>query len=731
MTLTTTPALVLRLGKLVCPTTTTPGAVVPTPTDVWFPVAPTVTDLPAAPTYNTEPELVPANSALVDACFDPDNVDVEQLFNNFIPAGDTDPVYDVSANVTVLIQPKNETVPVRYRLRSVLVALYANYSVKPKVSTVSDAIKSVISVFSFKYKLSAVAGNFVSEGQQLFGSRVYSVSGGSYIYDPFKPFDLRFILPFAGFVPTNYLIKPEANLILLGQFDTSFADSGPYNVSLAKLDQASSVPVISTSVVKYGSGSLYIRGTDSTNSGKGFQFYLNTANSPGASEDFMVSCWINPSNLLLEEVIWGVDYSVEGGVGAALMISRQSAGVSVLGLHPCVSPETSLSSAVLAHPTLILDNQWYYIVLQRINGKCVIFVDGVPSSLETLEFSLKNRNMIGNYNALQNNFHLYQFNGYIDSFAIFAGAPYALSSFTSPNVAERSGRLDSASFSLVKPVSGDAGTFSLAASSIDLTYLVGLESSESATFNFSGAPIDFARPSRSSVVQVGSYSAQGQNNVDYPTIVTSQFSAFGSTGNVTITWSGLEQVGDIAFLSIEGDSNLWVPLLPPGWQQVSASPVNTNSGTAGTALLVFWKRITTVPETSFTVRDVGDHILTQVTLWRGAKTSGDVIGVYSSGTFTTTSTSHSVPGISTTANNSTVLLFCATPADSSSPWGLTTNTVLVKQSRQITGTTQGNGGGLLVFYGGRNLPGPSGTTTVAITTSQQLAYIVVELLART
>lgn len=145
MTVTVVPALTLRLFQLVCSTTRNPGAVVPTETNVWFPVADTVTVLPDAPAYDTQPELVPASSAVVDACFDPDNVDIEQLFNNFIPAGDTDPVYDTSADVSSLIQPKNELIPLRFRLRSVLNVLKANYSLQSKVDSINLISRTTVS----------------------------------------------------------------------------------------------------------------------------------------------------------------------------------------------------------------------------------------------------------------------------------------------------------------------------------------------------------------------------------------------------------------------------------------------------------------------------------------------------------------------------------------------------------------------------------------------------------
>jgi hypothetical protein len=161
VSVTIVPVLTLRLYQLVCPTTTKPDAVVPTETDVWFPVPDTVTTLPDKPEYDTEQELVPANSALVDDCFDPDNVDTQQLFNNFIPEGDTEPVYDVSADIDSLIQPKNQLIPIRYRLRSVLVVLKADYSLKARLTDVFFGVKLPLQFETYNYKISPDVGQFL------------------------------------------------------------------------------------------------------------------------------------------------------------------------------------------------------------------------------------------------------------------------------------------------------------------------------------------------------------------------------------------------------------------------------------------------------------------------------------------------------------------------------------------------------------------------------------------
>jgi hypothetical protein len=314
VTVTVVPALTLRLYQLVCPTTRNPGAVVPTETTVWFPVADTVTVLPDKPVYDTEPELVPANSAVVDACFDPDNVDVEQLFNNFIPEGDTDPVYDTSADVSSLIQPKNELVPVRFRLRSVLNVLKADYSTKPTVVPVAVVFRSIVNAISYQYKVSPNAGQFdlVGKTANLYPAIAaevgvftfdYSLSQAELVLNPvIGPFTWD-----AG----DYRLAFGAEDLLLAQFDADFSDSSGYDVLIAPLNTSLAPPVISSEVFKFGGGSLDNQpDKNNFNQRTGSQWYLNQDKAPGLDDDFLFESWVY-FNTLDFSCIWATDAVIE------------------------------------------------------------------------------------------------------------------------------------------------------------------------------------------------------------------------------------------------------------------------------------------------------------------------------------------------------------------------------------------------------------------------------------
>lgn len=732
MTLTIVPAIVLRLGKLVCPTTTTPGAIVPTPTNIWFPVAPTVTALPSAPAYDTEPELIPANSTAVDACFDPDNVDVQQLFNNFIPAVDTDPVYDTSANVTTLVQPKNETVPVRYRLRSVLAVLYANYSVQAQLTAATLESKVSVSAFKFRYKLVSDGSNFAHTGNNATLSfRLNGLASlGTFLLNG-QPVELTPNFGPMTFDVGQFNLLPEANTLLLAQFDTNFADTSGYNVALVPLDNSSSTPpAIDNGTVKFGAGSLYVASTAGTNAGQGLQFYLNPDAAPSYSDDFTVAMWIYPEAGLSQEAIWGVDFSQENFDGSGYVIIVEEDFITPANKTIYFAGYSNFGDLdILIAPTNILNNgQWYHVVLQRSGGICTLFLDGENVGSAGAVFSLKNRHMLGNYEQDKTSTHFYQFNGYIDSVLIADTAVYPLADFSVPGAPYSTSSFDSANFNVLLPFSADSGSFTLTGQDAVTAPLEYKGISDVAAFALTGYEAIFQRPARSFVATVTPFNVTALGSVDAPSIRGSASNS-SSASSITVTWPTVE-LNDIAFLALESDSNIKLPLLPPDWQQVTGSPLNTNSGTSGTALVLYWKRITTLPQSSFTITDLGDHILRQLTIWRGAKTTGTPFVAGNSGVFTTSATSHIVPAITTTGNSSKVLIFASTPIDSATPWGVTpTNTVLTDKNNQVTGTSTGNGGGLQVFYGTKLLPGSSGTTTVNLLSSNQMTYISIELLA--
>jgi hypothetical protein len=743
VSVTIVPALTLRLYQLVCPTTSNPGAVVPTETDVWFPVAETVTVLPDKPAYDTEPELVPANSALVDACFDPDNVDVQQLFNNFIPAGDTDPIYDTSANVSSLIQAKNELIPVRYRLRCILVALKADYSTKPQVSEASFTLRLPLLAQSYQYKFSPLLGQFTCAGLAVELYRVLVASAGQYILAG-NPTEFEFnppIPPPFGFTPGNYVFKPEPKSIFIGQFDNDFSDSSGYNTYVAPLSFGSA-PVISSAQAKFGGASLLTQvSPDDFFTSTGLQFYLDPDVAPSFTDDFLLEAWIYPLSLTVNEsVLWSVDFSIEGqsGVSNLLMFTAPIGGGNTrrLSLLTAIGSTIQFNNVVLQHPEDTEIGAWTHVALQRRDGRCTLYVNGVPSSTTARsKLSLKNRNMLGNFTSEPSASGNRQFAGYIDAVRIADGSPRPLEGFTVPTKAPDKLDFDSAILSSSRNYGVATGDYVLTGQDVDLVGITLFTELFGGDFEFEGVSAEFARPSRSIVTQTGAYTLAGVRTILAPLAVSSTGNSAGANSNINAGWnlSGLA-VGDVALLAIETDSNGSTPLLPSNWRLLSDTPVNTNTGTAGTRLQLYWSRVTVVPPPAVFISGSDNHTLIMISAWRGAKAEGVPFGVYNQGFFDTEQSTHTVPGITTSSESSLVLVIC-TSSDGGTfgtPWvSFPVNPRLKVSGRFITGTTLGSGGGIQIFYGRSTAPVDIGDTTVFVTATRpaQLTYYVVELLA--
>jgi hypothetical protein len=738
VTVTVVPALTLRLYQLVCPTTRKPEAVVPTETSVWFPVADTVTVLPDKPVYDTEPELVPANSAVVDACFDPDNVDVEQLFNNFIPEGDTDPVYDTSANVSSLIQPKNELVPVRFRLRSVLNVLKADYSTKPTVVPIAVVFRSIVNAISYQYKLSPNTGQFNLLGETANLYRAIAAEVGIFAFD-YSLSQAELVLnpaigPFtwdAG----DYRLAFGAEDLLLAQFDTDFSDSSGYDVLIAPLNTSLAPPVISNEVFKFGGGSLDNQPDKALfNQHVGAQWYLNPDKAPGLDEDFLFESWVY-FNTLGFSCIWATDSSVETvRVDQTFaLVTDFSNFVSGHTFMLYVVQGSSFNPRLIEHQTIITTGVWYHVALQRRFGQCVLFVNGVPAQNSApAKFSLRNRHMLGNFNRTIAETGFRPVYGFFDGVRVILGAPRDTQGFTVPTQAPSTLDFATSTFNWTRKYSVEGTSYSLSAEAIDLISLTALISLETGDFTLQGFDAQFARPSRSIVAETGAYLLDRFDIIISPNIIAGA-SYFGWTNFATniIYPSGI-QLGDLAILAIETDSNGTTPLIPPAWQKFADTPVNTNTGALGTRLMLYWKRVTSVPEPTVNLGPVGDHGFAQITVWRNVKPTGNPFGAHTQGFSTVQQSTHTAAGITTAIGSSTVLVFSTSAADTFLPWGNTPINPNLKNSNwQRNGTSSGNGGGISLFSGSVTAPRDIGNTTVFLSSSfpDQFTFYTVELLA--
>ncbi len=193
------------------------------------------------------------------------------------------------------------------------------------------------------------------------------------------------------------------------------------------------------------------------------------------------------------------------------------------------------------------------------------------------------------------------------------------------------------------------------------------------------------------------------------------------TGAVSPAWPA-HAIDDIALLFVESTGGQAATLsTPAGFVEIANSPQATGTGTNGTRLTAFWARATSTAMATPTVADPGDHVIAQILTYRGAITTGDPWDVTGGGVKATISTSVNATGVTTTVNNTLIIVAISQDDDSNfdafSGW---TNTNLTSHAERVDtaeNTGGGNGGGFGVSDGVMTTAGATGDTTATVRSS--------------
>lgn len=171
---------------------------------------------------------------------------------------------------------------------------------------------------------------------------------------------------------------------------------------------------ISTTVKKYGTGSIYFDGTGDA---------LFTRTNPALafeSGDFTVEFWVNFTSIAnRQDLVWWVpdNDSLRGG------ISWRLSGDALCYYDAAVG--AAINTAWL--PTI---NTWYHIALSRSGSSTRLFIDGVAgTTYSTIRpYAASYRLYIGKDSASDS----YPFTGYMDDFRITKGVARYTANFTPP-----------------------------------------------------------------------------------------------------------------------------------------------------------------------------------------------------------------------------------------------------------------------------------------------------------
>jgi hypothetical protein len=173
---------------------------------------------------------------------------------------------------------------------------------------------------------------------------------------------------------------------------------------------------VSTSVVKYGTGSMYFDGSGD------YLRYLGTVTAGLGSGNFTIEFWINAPSLN-DKFILGL----RGGMSGGPHVTTGGYGGTTVGALRWASN----AGEILSGTTVITDNTWHHCAIVRNGSTITLYVDGISrgSGTDTTSFDGNGGQIpIGYNNAGAGN----DFNGYIDDLRITKGAARYIGNFTPP-----------------------------------------------------------------------------------------------------------------------------------------------------------------------------------------------------------------------------------------------------------------------------------------------------------
>lgn len=217
---------------------------------------------------------------------------------------------------------------------------------------------------------------------------------------------------------------------------------------------------------------------------------------------------------------------------------------------------------------------------------------------------------------------------------------------------------------------------------------------------------------------------EGAQSDSSPWVVTGNTLQSGAA-TLTVPWPLGHETDDIALLVCESANGETVSLTTAnGFAEITNSPQDASN----TKLSVFWCRATSTSMASPITNDPGDHINTHMYLIRGCHNTGNPWDV-TAGDTGASSTSVTVPEVTTTVARCLILWICSEGTDISSDefssWANTGSTRF--EELDSIQTTAGNGGGHGIAYGYKATAGATGTATATLVTASGQGRIAIAL----
>ena len=199
-------------------------------------------------------------------------------------------------------------------------------------------------------------------------------------------------------------------------------------------------------------------------------------------------------------------------------------------------------------------------------------------------------------------------------------------------------------------------------------------------------------------------------------------------GTATVSWPSGTCKGDLGILVVESSGGDAAASLS-GWSHFAGSPVVDVADATGSKLSVLWRFADSDSPANQTLPDPGDHQIVRLLTFTGVSRTRPS-RITATDTKTTASTSVTWPSLVTPSPNCLVLYVASRPDDSS----LTTvfssfaNSSLTSVTEiGESGSTQGDGGGIVMGYGIKAVQSSVGNATATMSVSVTNALFVAAL----
>lgn len=715
MTLTELPALSLFCILDVCSDTEPVGARPFDRTSIWFPVPATVKTLPNTPAPEVRPYVKPANSVEVGPCFDPDNVDVDQLFNSLLPRREISPVFDVSLNVDRLLLPKNQRVTIRGRLRAVFTVLRARYDLTPKLVEISSVTSTPVSVYRLKAKLTGLGTSFVLSTTEAYFRKQSPILGLPASYHLNFPAtalvygesSARTLSAESG----EFTLNPSTRILLLSHFDTTFDEVTGNTPGYNWFN--SLPPVISSNGVFNSPGCLEFND---------FLQYLYTYLTPTLFPEeiptWTAECWVYVP--LGEFSMVPMCFSADGHPdNTAFYVGIETGNLGAIEVYVGVKNTnqnfTGIFRAIVPYD---FTESWTHLVWQATSDGYQLYFGGqLLSDRDTTstiipfvlpEYSIYNPINVRSGFVLGTSLwyvgddYYFTYPGKIDEVRLTESTLYYGVSFIPPTAPFTAEPIEpaNAQLTLGKVMVLDSGVFTCQGQDAVFTKPSKVFKGLAASYTLTGWDITPKLLDRVLVASPRSFSVTGNQTIDIPTYVGVTGSVVG-TVEASLPWPSGHRAGDLGIIITESSrANPGSrPITPPyGWSMLPGWP-NFDPGSYCT---VFYKiaRSGSEPDAVFPV--FTDHMILQMSVFRGVDAAQPFVTA-ASGANSSVTTAIQYPAVSGVIPRTRIVEFTTNPRDSASIDGATNrqNTSAAWVDDGVINnrnTATGDGGGISTYH---------------------------------